>query len=198
MTAAAFLCAYAPDLRRVGPGGSAGGRAGSAAHRRASSDRRCAVRSDVERRQRRSARDGRSGYCAVVAVRGARRRDRRREWRHEPDFERRQRLRSRRRFRLSRRCAGSRYWRRREPGGASDPGGGSPANGGGGTTGGAETGGTSTGGVPIAPELIEDCENGNNQILVNEGRNGYWSTLGRRPAIRRRRACRTARWQRSS
>jgi hypothetical protein len=65
------------------------------------------------------------------------------------------------------------------PGGASDPGGGSPAiGGGGGTTGGAETGGASTGGAPTAPELIEDCENGNNQIVVNQGRNGYWATFG--------------------
>ena len=64
------------------------------------------------------------------------------------------------------------------PGGAPDPGGGSPAIGGGGTTGGAETGGASTGGVETAPELIDDCENGNNQILVKEGRNGYWSTFG--------------------
>jgi hypothetical protein len=64
------------------------------------------------------------------------------------------------------------------PGGATDPGGGSAAIGGGGTTGGAETGGASTGGAQTPPELIDDCENGNNQILVKEGRNGYWSTFG--------------------
>jgi hypothetical protein len=64
------------------------------------------------------------------------------------------------------------------PGGASDPGGGSPAIGGGGATGGAGTGGASTGGVPTAPELIDDCENGNNQIVVHSGRNGYWATFG--------------------
>jgi len=63
-------------------------------------------------------------------------------------------------------------------GGAPEPGGGSPALGGGGTTGGSETGGSSTGGTPVAPELIDDGEDGNNRIRLNEGRNGYWSTFG--------------------
>ncbi len=64
------------------------------------------------------------------------------------------------------------------PGGAIEPGGGSPAMGGGGTTGGTETGGSSTGGMPIAPELIDDGEDRNNRVRLNQGRNGYWSTFG--------------------
>jgi len=63
------------------------------------------------------------------------------------------------------------------PGGSPEPGGGSPAVAGGGTTGG-ETGGASTGGAPVAPELIDDCDDGNNQLRLNQERNGYWSTFG--------------------
>lgn len=64
------------------------------------------------------------------------------------------------------------------PGGAPEPGGGSPAIGGGGATGGSDTGGSSTGGMLVAPELIDDGEDGNNRVRLNEGRNGYWSTFG--------------------
>ena len=63
------------------------------------------------------------------------------------------------------------------PGGSPEPSGGSPAVAGGGTTGG-ETGGASTGGAPVAPELIDDCDDGNNQLRLNQERNGYWSTFG--------------------
>jgi hypothetical protein len=63
-------------------------------------------------------------------------------------------------------------------GGSPEPGGGSPAVAGGGTTGGGETGGASTGGAPVAPELIDDCDDGNNQLRLNQERNGYWSTFG--------------------
>jgi hypothetical protein len=32
--------------------------------------------------------------------------------------------------------------------------------------------------VPTAPELIDDCDDGNNQLRLNQERNGYWSTFG--------------------
>jgi hypothetical protein len=57
------------------------------------------------------------------------------------------------------------------------PSGGTPA---GGASGGSvtATGGSATGGSPpIAPELIDDCEDRNNRIRINQGRNGYWSTF---------------------
>jgi hypothetical protein len=67
-------------------------------------------------------------------------------------------------------------------GGAPDTGGGTASGGntasggsGGGAGGGASAGGST--GIPLAPELIDDCEDGNNRIKVNAGRDGYWSTF---------------------
>lgn len=71
-----------------------------------------------------------------------------------------------------------------EAGGAGGAGGsgGSGAANGGTTTGGVATGGVTTGGVgtggspPLAPELIENMEDGNQNILINDNRNGAWYT----------------------
>jgi hypothetical protein len=60
-------------------------------------------------------------------------------------------------------------------GGSTAAGGGSSGSPTGGSTvsGGAPSGGS----PPVPPGLIDDCEDHNNRIEYNEGRNGYWSTF---------------------